>query len=260
MSEENVVALKWLIASLETRIIDLEAGRLDESLEELAKNPIPIQYRSLCQELKCIFPTIPSLSEHTNHTTSINSTSAAIKDASLSDNLDGIASQIIKAPNNSHSRPLAHIITAAENSSNVVNMSPLPTTVLTDELNASLEHTTRKRKLSVGDDDGVIKKPHAISAEQAVVGSTSQEKMRASTQIILNSAVNSTDDEFKSTVTNSSDLKQLGQFICAIIIYPPSSDESYIHKLLRINRFISIHYHHYRILQSINYLFSTLGN
>ena len=254
MSEENVVALKWLIASLETRIIDLEAGRLDESLEELAKNPIPIQYRSLCHELKCIFPTIPSLSEHTNHTTSINSTSATIKDASLSDNLNSITSQIIKAPNK---------ITAAENSSNVVNVSPLPTTVLTDELNASLEHTTRKRKLSVGDDDGVIKKPHAISAERAFVGSTtllSQEKMRASPQIILNSAVNSTDDEFKSTVTNSSDLKQLGQFICAIIIYPPSSDESYIHKLLRINRFISIHYHHYRILQSINYLFSTLGN
>ena len=248
MSDENVVALKWLIASLETRIIDLEAGRLDESLEELAKNPIPIQYRSLCQELKCIFPTIPFLSEHTNNTTSINSTSAAIKDASLSDNLNGIALQIVKAMNNSHSRSLAHIITAPENSSNIVNASSLPTTVLTDELNPSLEHTTRKRKLSVGDDDGVIKKPHAISAVQAVVGSTtllSQEKMRTPPQIILNSAVNSTDDEFKSTVTNSSDLKQLGQFICTMIILPPSSDGSYIQKLLSINRLISVHYHHY---------------
>lgn len=62
MTEENVVALKWLIASLELRLIDLRAGKLDESLEDLAMFPIPVQYRSLCQELKCSIPTIPDLS------------------------------------------------------------------------------------------------------------------------------------------------------------------------------------------------------
>ena len=62
MTEENVLALKWLIASLELRLIDLRAGKLDESLEDLALFPIPMQYRSLCQELKCSIPTIPDLS------------------------------------------------------------------------------------------------------------------------------------------------------------------------------------------------------
>jgi hypothetical protein len=64
MTDENVVALKWLIASLESRIIDLMAGKLDESLEDLATYPIPVQYRSLCQELKCTIPNLPSLPEH----------------------------------------------------------------------------------------------------------------------------------------------------------------------------------------------------
>ena len=62
MTEENVLALKWLIASLELRLIDLRAGKLDESLEDLALFPIPAQYRSLCQELKCSIPIIPDLS------------------------------------------------------------------------------------------------------------------------------------------------------------------------------------------------------
>ena len=224
MSEENVVALKWLIASLETRIIDLEAGRLDESLEELAKNPIPLQYRSLCQELKCIFPTISSFSEHTNNTTSINTSSVVIKDASLNENLNGIASPIINTTNHSHSRSLAHIISAPENSSIIVNVSSLPTTVLTDQLNPSLEHTTRKRKLSVGgDDDDGIKRPHALSAVQVIVGSTAQllhEKLRTPQQIILSSAINNTDDEFKSAITSSSDLKQFGQFLSVVMPYP----------------------------------------
>lgn len=62
MTEENVLALKWLIASLELRLIDLRAGKLDESLEDLALFPIPVQYRSLCLELKCSIPTIPDIS------------------------------------------------------------------------------------------------------------------------------------------------------------------------------------------------------
>ena len=74
MTEENVVALRWLISSLETRIIDLEAGRLDESLEDLAKNPIPVQYRSLCQELKCVFPSIQTLAEYATSATAIKDT------------------------------------------------------------------------------------------------------------------------------------------------------------------------------------------
>jgi hypothetical protein len=81
MTEENVVALKWLIASLESRIIDLMAGKLDESLEDLAKYPIPVQYRSLCMELKCTIPNLPSLPE-------LQSTSvipALLKDATVNE-------------------------------------------------------------------------------------------------------------------------------------------------------------------------------
>lgn len=213
MSEENVVALKWLIASLETRIIDLEAGRLDESLEELAKNPIPIQYRSLCQELKCIFPSILNHSEHALSTTSISSTPVVTKDDSQSDNLTGMANLIPDAKNSSYNPSLAQIMTAS--TSNSTSTLSIQTPAITDQSSSSIEHTTRKRKLSVGDDDD-SKKVLAYSRSLAndTLESVEQllpEKMKkAPSQLITNTEINRSYDEVKNIAPGSSGETKLG--------------------------------------------------
>lgn len=44
MTEVKVIALNSLITLLETRILDLISGRLDETLNVISSNPIPAEF------------------------------------------------------------------------------------------------------------------------------------------------------------------------------------------------------------------------
>lgn len=163
MTEENVVALRWLISSLETRIIDLEAGRLDENLEDLAKNPIPVQYRSLCQELKCVFPNILTMAEYANNAIAA-SASTVIKDTTssgsatsgkLSSDQPSSSAPSIPTMNTANTTVTANATNTTLKAVSVdtirANTALPQQPVIPDQSTPIVEHGTRKRKLSIGD-------------------------------------------------------------------------------------------------------------
>jgi hypothetical protein len=65
MSEgDQLTSLKTLISLLQSKVVSLESGRIDDDqLEDFAENFIPLQYRKLCYDLKCTFPSLRKLSE-----------------------------------------------------------------------------------------------------------------------------------------------------------------------------------------------------
>ena len=172
MSEENVVALKWLISSLETRIIDLEAGRLDECLEDLAKNPIPEQYRSLCRELKCTFPSISTVPEFPNSaaatataaTSAVSQPISTVTNKTAVDAINGIILPNTHPSSSSSDRPVIKPIASVENylkiSATISSSAPLPVTISQP---SPIDQSSRKRKLSICEDEIVKDVPIATT-------------------------------------------------------------------------------------------------
>lgn len=65
MSEgDQLASLKTLISLLQSKVVSLESGRIDDDqLEDFAENFIPLQYRKLCYDLECTFPSLRKVSE-----------------------------------------------------------------------------------------------------------------------------------------------------------------------------------------------------
>ena len=180
MSEENVVALKWLISSLETRIIDLEAGRLDECLEDLAKNPIPEQYRSLCRELKCTFPSISTVPEFPNSAAATATATAAtsavpqpistVTNKTAVDAINGIILPSTHPSSSSSDRPVIKPVASVENylkiSATISSSAPLPVTISQP---SPIDQSSRKRKLSICDDE-IVKDVQIITTGPKLEG------------------------------------------------------------------------------------------
>lgn len=163
MTDENIVALKWLIASLESRIVDLMAGKLDESLEDLAKYPIPVQYRSLCQELKCTIPSLPSLPE--NKGTSI--IPALLKDATVNEACSESEPTELLAHTTTGNNQNLKKIGSPDNLSKATFPPIVIEPVAVGKASPTTEITVgRKRKSSLGENDDDKKLLNAKSAEQ----------------------------------------------------------------------------------------------
>ena len=180
MTDENVVALKWLIASLESRIIDLMAGKLDENLEDLAKYPIPVQYRSLCLELKCTIPNLPSLPEH--QSTSV--IPALLKDATLNEACSESEPTELLAHtttgNNQNLKPIG----TPDNLSKVTIPLIQSESIAVCKASPTIEVTVgRKRKSSIGENDD--DKKQLLNAKSVELSTSTRNSPVASNESIL---------------------------------------------------------------------------
>jgi hypothetical protein len=173
-----MTALKTLIALLQSKIGNLESGRInDDQLEDFAENIIPLQYRKLCYDLKCTFPSLRKLSEIGSEIpTSASITPLGVKTASnistpviadtplIEDKLEPLVAVHMNVPVDTNSSTAGASITTT--SSSTIN-TPV------NSITAVLTDNTIVGTLATDNTTTAIKPPNSNAATNTNVSSSS---------------------------------------------------------------------------------------